>query len=90
MTSIGKAVAVVGSAFLAIAVYGLIVGSILSSTAFSSLTIVNTTTLQATFAAFVVAITAMITVGGTILGIVWLLPYIKPLFAKNNGLGMSA
>lgn len=91
MSDIKKAVGAVGVLFIAIVVYGLIVGSILSSSAFSSLTIVNATALQATFAAFVVAATALITVGGTILGVLWILPYIKPLFDKKGGLGgMSA
>ena len=90
MVDMKKVVAGIGGLFLAIALYWLVVGSILDSTAFSSLTIVNTTALQATFAAFVVALTALITVGGTILGIVWLLPYIKPLFEKKSALGMSA
>lgn len=90
MAAVGKAIGEVGSLFIKIVVYGLIVGSILGSTAFAALTIVNATALQATFAAFIVAVTALITVGGTILGVLWLLPYIKPLFEKNSGLNMAA
>ena len=45
--------------------------------------------LSAIFAAFVVAVTAFIIIGGTLLGILWILPYIKPLFRKD-ALGMSA
>ena len=90
MAQIDKAVGTVGSLFVKIVDIGLIVGSILGSTAFASLTIVNATLLQSTFAAFVVAITGLITVGGTILGVLWLLPYIKPLLAKKGGLNMAA
>ena len=85
MADIQKVVASIGGLFIAIVVVGLIVGSILGSSAFSALTIVNATALSATFAAFVVAVTALITVGGTIIGVLWLLPYIKPLLSKNNG-----
>lgn len=90
MAQAGKAVGEVGSLFIKIVVIGLVVGSILGSSAFTALTIVNATALSATFAAFVVAITALITVGGTILGVLWLLPYIKPLISKKGGLSMSA
>ena len=44
--------------------------------------------LSAIFAAFVVAVTAFIVIGGTLLGILWILPFIKPLF-KRDALGMS-
>lgn len=87
---IRKVIVTVGGLFISIVVVGLIVGSILGSSAFSSLTIVNATALSATFAAFVVAITALITVGGTIIGVLWLLPYIKPLLAKKGGMDMGA
>jgi len=90
MTKVSGAVGEVGGLFIKIVVFGLIVGSILGSAAFTALTIVNATALSAIFAAFVVAITALIAVGGTILGVLWLLPYIKPLLAKNSGLNMSA
>jgi len=90
MAKPGQAIGEVGALFLKIVVYGLIVGSVLGSAAFVALTIVNATALSATFAAFVVGVTAMITIGGTIIGILWLLPYIKPLFSKNSGLNMAA
>lgn len=90
MSQVSKAVSAVGGLFIGIVVIGLIVGSILSSSAFTSLTIVNATALQATFASFVVAVTALITVGGTLLGVLWILPYIKPLLKKDSGIGMAA
>jgi len=54
----------------------------------STLSGINVNALSAIFAAFVVAVTAFITIGGTLLGILWILPFIKPLF-KKNALGMS-
>jgi len=49
---------------------------------------INVSALSAIFAAFIVAVTAFITIGGTLLGILWILPYIRPLFRKD-ALGMS-
>ena len=51
---------------------------------------INSTDLKNKFSAFVTAIIALFVVGGTILGVLWLLPYIKPLFQKNSGLNMAA
>jgi len=87
MADIQKAIVLIGGLFISIVVVGLIVGSILGSSAFTSLTIVNATALSAVFAAFVVAVTALITVGGTIIGVLWLLPYIKPLISKKGVMG---
>lgn len=50
---------------------------------------INVNALSAIFAAFVVAITAFIVIGGTLLGILWILPFIKPLFRKD-ALGMAS
>lgn len=50
---------------------------------------VNINALSATFSAFVVAIFAFVVIGGTLIGILWILPYIKPLFRKE-ALGMSS
>lgn len=89
MSSISKGVSEVGNVVLKIVMLALVLGSILGATVFASITIVNITALSAVFSAFVVAATAFITIGGTLLGILWILPYIKPLF-KKDALGMSA
>jgi len=86
MADIGKAVGDVGNLFLRIVMVALVIGSILGATVFSSITIVNTTTLSASLAAFITAAIAFIAVGGTLIGVLWLMKYIKPLFAKG-GLG---
>ena len=59
-----------------------------TATTSSTLAGINVDALSAIFAAFVVAVTAFVVIGGTLLGILWILPYIKPLF-KKDALGMS-
>ena len=51
---------------------------------------INVNGLRTTFSLFVTAITALIVVGGTLLGVLWILPYIKPLLKKDSGIGMAA
>ena len=89
MSMISKGVSEVGGVVLKIVMLALILGSILGATVFSSITIINVTALEGIFAAFVVAVTAFVVIGGTLLGILWILPYIKPLF-KKDAMGMSA
>ena len=89
MSMISNGVSEVGGVVLKIVMLALILGSILGATVFSSITIINVTALQAIFAAFVVAVTAFVVIGGTLLGILWILPYIKPLF-KKDAMGMAA
>jgi len=89
MSMISKGVSEVGGVILKIVMLALILGSILGATVFSSITIINVTALEGIFAAFVVAVTAFVVIGGTLLGILWILPYIKPLF-KKDAMGMSA
>lgn len=69
----------------------LIIGTILSQTVFSSLTIINTTAISASFGTFVTNLIAFLAVIGTIVGVVWLVMYVKQLFDKKSGLqGISA
>jgi len=76
---------------LTIVIYALIIGTLLASTVFTSLTIINTTTISENYGAFVTAVLAFLTIGGTIIGIVWLLKYVKGLFDKKSGIsGMTA
>ena len=89
MSMISNGVSEVGGVVLKIVMLALILGSILGATVFSSITIINVSALQAIFAAFVVAVTAFVVIGGTLLGILWILPYIKPLF-KKDAMGMAA
>jgi len=91
MANVTKAVGEISNLVLTIVVYALVIGSILGSTAFAAITIINVTALSDTYGAAVVALTAFLTVGATIVGIVWFLKYVKGLFDKKSGLsGMTA
>ncbi len=86
-----KAVGEISNLVLTIVIYALVIGSILGSTAFAAITIINVTTLSSTYGAAVVALTAFLVVGATIVGIVWFMKYVKGLFDKKSGLaGMTA
>jgi large-conductance mechanosensitive channel len=71
---------------LTVVIYALIIGTLLANTVFSALTIINTTAIASQYGAFVTAVLAFLTIGGTIIGIVWLLRYVKGLFDKNSGI----
>jgi hypothetical protein len=51
---------------------------------------INLTHMGTTYSAFIVALVALFAVGGTIIAVLWLLPYIKPLVSKDSGLAMGA
>jgi hypothetical protein len=87
MNSISTVMAVV----ILVVIAALIVGTILANTVFSSLTIVNTTLIADSFGSFVTNLIAFLAVIGTIVGVVWLVMYVKMLFDKKEGLqGISA
>lgn len=82
----GSIALVVGVVIL-IAIAALIVGSILASSVFSTNdTIINVTILTDGFSAFVVGIVTFLGIIGIIIGIVWLISYLKPLFSKDEGI----
>ena len=91
MVSASNAVGEGANLVLVIVVYALIIGTLLASTVFSSLSIINTTAISAQYGAFVTAILAFLTVGGTIIGIMWFFKYVRPLLSKKEGIaGMTA
>jgi len=69
-----------------VVVSALIVGTLLANSVFSSITIINVTALQNSFGAFVTGLIAFLAIIGTIVGVVWLVSYVKELFDKKNGL----
>ena len=71
---------------LQIVIYALVIGSILGSTAFAAITVINVTALSETYGSAVVAITAFFVVGGTIIGILWFWKYAKELLSSKGGL----
>ena len=91
MVDASKAVGEGANLVLVIVIYALIIGTLLASTVFSSLTIINTTSISTSYGAFVTAILAFLTVGGTIIGIMWFFKYVRPLLSKKDGIsGMTA
>ncbi len=87
MVKVTQAVGEMSNLVLTIVVYALVIGSILGSTAFAAITIINVTALSETYGAAVIALTAFLATGGTIIGIVWFLKYVKGLFDKKQGIG---
>jgi hypothetical protein len=86
-----KAVGEGATLVMTVVLFALIIGTLLASTVFTSLTIINTTLISNNFGLFITAVLAFLTIGGTIIGILWLFKYIKPMFSKNEGLaGMTA
>ena len=91
MTDANKAVSELSNLVLTIVIYALVIGSILGTTAFAAITIVNVTALSQTYGSAVTALTAFLVVGATIVGIVWFMKYVKSLFDKKSGLsGLTA
>ena len=69
-----------------VVVSALIIGTLLASTIFSTITIINVTLLQESFGLFVTGLIAFLAIIGTIVGVVWLVFYVKQLFDKKEGL----
>ena len=81
-----EAVVTVMVVVILIVIAALIVGTILGNTIFSSLTIINITELSENFGLFVTGLVAFLAIIGTVVGILWLVSYIKPMFDKKEGL----
>lgn len=90
MASPTKAVGEGANLVLVVVLYALVIGSLLTATVFTSLTIINTTTLSETYGDFVTAVVAFLVTAGTIVGILFLWKYVKPLLSKQGMGGMSA
>tara|TARA_R110002110_G_scaffold70202_1_gene188627 strand:+ start:1560 stop:1841 length:282 start_codon:yes stop_codon:yes gene_type:complete len=80
-----QAVGEMSSLVLNIVISALVIGSILGATAFSTITIINVSLLEAEYGLAVVAITAFLAVGGTIIGILWFFRYVRELMDKKTG-----
>ena len=87
MDSVSTVMAVI----ILVVISALIVGTLLANSVFSSLTIINTTAIADSFGTFVTNLIAFLAVLGTIVGVIWLVMYVKKLFDKKEGLqGISA
>jgi len=68
-------------------IYVLIIGSIVATTAFTAITLVNVTAISETYGAAVTTFFSFLGVIAVIAAIVWLGTYIKKLFDKKSGIG---
>jgi len=80
------AITTVMAVVIMVVVSALIIGTLLASPVFSSITIINVTALQDQFGLFVTGLIAFLAIIGTIVGVVWLVYYVKALFDKQTGL----
>jgi len=90
MSKVGKALSDTGSTIIQMLVYALIIGSIVALTAFSSLTILNVTTLTAQLVIFFAAIVGFVGLVGTFIGIRWLISVIKGSGKNDSITNISA
>lgn len=90
MGKIGKSLKDTGDTVVQLLVYALIIGSIIGLTAFSSLTVLNVTSLTAQLVIFFAAIVGFVGLVGTFIGIRWLLSAIKGSGKKDSITNISA
>lgn len=81
-----NAVQETSSAVLNIVLYALIIGSLLGASVFTSLTIINTTTLQSNYGLFVTGLIAFFSLVGTVVGIAFAIKWMKGILSKKDGL----
>lgn len=68
-------------------IYVLVIGSIVGTSAFTAITLVNVTALSATYGAAVTTFLGFLGTIAAIAAIVWLGTWIKKLFDKKSGIG---
>ena len=76
-SSVGKGVQQTGDAVVNLMVYALIIGSLVTASAFATLTILNVTILTTALVTFFGAIVGFIGLVGTFIGLRWLIGAIK-------------
>lgn len=77
MSKVRKGIQDMGGNVVSLLVYALIIGTLVGSTAFTALTILNITTLTTALVTFFGAIVGFIGIVGTFIGLRWLLMAIK-------------
>ena len=86
-----NAITLVMAVVIMVVVAALVIGTLLANTIFTDLTIINVTALSDQFGLFVTGLIAFLAIIGTIIGVVWLVFYVKQLFDKKDGLqGITA
>ena len=81
-----KSISIVTAVVIMVVVAALIIGTLLANTIFSELTIINTSEIASQFGLFVTGLIAFLAIIGTIVGVVWLVFYVKMLFDKKTGI----
>lgn len=79
-----------GDNVVTLLVYALILGSIVGTTVFASLTILNVTTLTTALVGFFGAIVGFIAIVGTFIGLRWLISAIKGSGKKDSITNLTA
>lgn len=90
MVNVGKGIKMTGDTVISLLVYALIIGSVVGLTAFSSLTVLNVTTLTSQLVVFFGAIVGFVGLVGTFIGIRWLIASIKGSGKKDSITNISA
>ena len=90
MGKVGRSLTDTGNTVVQLLVYALIIGSIIGLTAFSSLTVLNVTSLTAQLVIFFAAIVGFVGLVGTFIGIRWLISVIKGSGKKDSVTNISA
>jgi hypothetical protein len=90
MAKIGKSLKDTGDTVVQLLVYALIIGSIIGLSAFTSLTVLNVTTLTAQLVIFFAAIVGFVGLVGTFIGIRWLLAAIRGSGKSDSITNISA
>jgi len=90
MGKLGKALKDSGDNVLSLLIYALIIGSIVGLSTFSSLTILNVTTLTSQLVTFFGAIVGFVGLVGTFIGIRWLIAAIKGSGKNDSVTNISA
>lgn len=90
MANVKSGIKDMGDAVVTMLVYALIIGSIVTATVFTSLTVLNVTTLTTALVGFFAAIVGFIAIVGTFIGLRWLVHAIKGSGKKDSLTNLSA
>ena len=89
-SNVKKGIQDLGDTTVTLLVYALIIGSIVGATAFSSLTILNVTSLTAALVVAFGAIVGFVGIVGTFIGLRWLIGAIRGTGKNDNITNMAA
>lgn len=90
MAKLGKSLKDSSNNVVMLLIYALIIGSIVGLSAFSSLTVLNVTSLTSQLVTFFGAIVGFVGLVGTFIGIRWLISVIKGSGKKDSITNMTA